>query len=45
MDWLQRALVKGKTNEDRIAYVANKGEGPFSDCEWTPTINTGEAYF
>ena len=45
MDWLERALVHGKTNKDRIAYVSNKGEGPFSDCEWDPTIKPGEAYF
>ena len=38
MDWLQRALVEGKTNDKRIAYVSNKGDGPFGDCEWTPTI-------
>ena len=45
MDWLQRALVEGKTNDKRIAYVSNKGDGPFGDCEWTPTIKPGEAYF
>jgi|TARA_B100000768_G_scaffold59290_1_gene57319 pimeloyl-ACP methyl ester carboxylesterase len=45
MDWLERALVHGKTNKERIAYVSNKGEGPFSDCEWDPTIKPGEAYF
>ena len=44
-DWLQRALIGGKTNQDRIAYVANKGDGPFGDCEWTPTVGPGEAYF
>ena len=45
MDWLQRALVDGKTNDKRIAYVNNKGDGPFGDCEWKPTIKPGEAYF
>ena len=45
MDWLERALVHGKTNKERIAYVSNKGEGPFSNCEWDPTIEPGEAYF
>ena len=45
MDWLQRALIDGKTNDKRIAYVSNKGDGPFGDCEWTPTIKPGEAYF
>ena len=37
--------IKGKTNDKRIAYVSNKGDGPFGDCEWTPTIKPGEAYF
>ena len=45
MDWLQRALIDGKTNDKRIAYVSNKGDGPFGNCEWTPTIKPGEAYF
>ena len=45
MDWLQRALIEGKTNDKRIAYVGNKGDGPFGDCKWTPTIKPGEAYF
>ena len=45
MDWLQRALIKGKTNDKRIAYVSNKGDGPFGDCEWKPTIKPSEAYF
>ena len=45
MDWLQRALIDGKTYDKRIAYVSNKGDGPFGNCEWTPTIKPGEAYF
>ena len=45
MDWLQRALVDGKTNDKRIAYVSNKGDGPFGNCDWKPTIKPGEAYF
>ena len=44
-DWLQRVLVDGKANDDRIAYVAENGEGPFSDCEWTPPVGPGQAYF
>ena len=45
MDWLQKALLDGKTNDKRIAYVSNKGDGPFGDCDWDPTIKPGEAYF
>ena len=45
IDWLSRALLKNKTNEDRIAYVGVKGAGPFSDCEWEPPVGPGEAYF
>ena len=44
-DWLARALLKDKTNDGRIAYVATKGDGPFGDCEWTPPVGPGEAYF
>lgn len=45
MDWFRRALVDGRTSEDRIAYVAANGDGPFGDCEWTPPVGAGEAYF
>jgi dipeptidyl aminopeptidase/acylaminoacyl peptidase len=44
-DWLAGALIGGKTNDGRIAYVATKGDGPFGDCEWTPPVRPGEAYF
>jgi pimeloyl-ACP methyl ester carboxylesterase len=45
IDWLQRALVNGKTNKTRIAYVKDNGDGPFGRCEWTPPIKPDEAYF
>ncbi len=45
LDWLKRAMVDGKTNKDRVAYVTRKGHGPFSDCEWKPPVGPGEAYF
>ena len=41
----KKALLDGKTNNKRIAYVSNKGDGPFGDCDWDPTIKPGEAYF
>jgi pimeloyl-ACP methyl ester carboxylesterase len=44
IDWLQRALVDGKTNTGRIAYVKTHGDGPFGDCDWTPPVGPGEAY-
>ena len=44
-DWLARALLEDKTNDGRIAYVETKGDGPFGDCEWTPPVGPGEAYF
>ncbi|NQV54803.1 MAG: alpha/beta hydrolase [Rhodospirillales bacterium] len=44
-DWLARALLDGKTNQRRIAFVANKGDGPFGDCEWVPPVGPGQAYF
>ena len=45
MEWLQNALIDGKTYDKRIVNVSNKGDGPFGNCEWTPTIKPGEAYF
>ncbi len=45
MDWFKRALIDGKTNNDRTAYVTAHGDGPFGDCEWTPPVGAGQAYF
>lgn len=45
MDWFRRALIDGQTNADRVAYVAANGDGPFGDCEWTPPVGPGQAYF
>ena len=45
IDWLQRVLVNETTNDGRIAYVAKAGDGPFGDCEWSPTVGPGQAYF
>ena len=42
---IENDLIQSKTNDKRIAYVSNKGDGPFGDCEWKPTIKSGEAYF
>lgn len=47
VDWLAGVLA-GKispTPKGRIAYVKENGEGPWSDCEWTPPITAGQAYF
>ena len=45
VDWLERALIRGKSNNDRIGYVREHGDGPFGDCEWVPPVGQGEAYF
>ncbi len=45
MDWLKLALVRGKINDGRIAYVREGGDGPFGQCEWTPPVGPEEAYF
>ena len=49
MDWLQRVLFSKKVedgiSDGRIAYVANKGDGPYGDCEWDPTVGPNQAYF
>jgi pimeloyl-ACP methyl ester carboxylesterase len=45
MDWLERALARGETNESRIAYVGEHGDGPFGESAWTPPVGPDEAYF
>jgi dipeptidyl aminopeptidase/acylaminoacyl peptidase len=47
IDWLM-ALFSGKMTPDkrgRIAYIRENGDGPWGDCEWTPPIKAGQAYF
>ena len=45
IDWLGRALLDGTTNDGRVAYVREGGDGPFGDCEWMPPVGPGQAYF
>ena len=46
LDWLQLALGgKLKKNHKRMAYITNKGDGPWGDCEWVPPVRGGQAYF
>ncbi len=47
LDWLQALFSKKMTpkKNGRIAYVAENGDGPWGDCEWTPPIKRGQAYF
>lgn len=47
LDWLH-ALFSGKrklTKSGRIAYIKENGDGPWGNCEWTPPIKRGQAYF
>ena len=47
LDWLGRRL-SGKglpTGHRRMAYVKQNGDGPFGECEWTPPVRAGQAYF
>ena len=46
-DWL-RAVFSGKrklAKRGAIKYIREHGEGPWSDCDWTPPIRRGQAYF
>ena len=47
LDWLQALFSKKLTpkKSGRIAYIAENGDGPWGDCEWTPPIKRGQAYF
>jgi dipeptidyl aminopeptidase/acylaminoacyl peptidase len=47
MDWLQ-GLFSGKRvpkKAGRIAYVGEQGDGPWSPCDWEPTVRPGQPYF
>jgi len=46
-DWLKTAL-QGKglaKNHSRAAYIKEYGNEPWGQCEWTPTVKSGQAYF
>jgi dipeptidyl aminopeptidase/acylaminoacyl peptidase len=46
-DWLHQVL-QGKgldAQHRRIAYIRENGDGPWGDCEWTPPVRGGQAYF
>jgi acetyl esterase/lipase len=47
VDWLHEVLAgKGlRADHRRIAYIREKGDGPWGDCEWTPTVGPGQPYF
>ena len=47
LDWLQALFSKKMTpkKSGRIAYVKEHGDGPWGNCEWTPPITRGQAYF
>lgn len=47
LDWLQALFSKKMTpkKSGRIAYVKENGDGPWGDCEWTPPVKRGQAYF
>ncbi len=47
LDWLQLALTgEGLApTHDRVAYVRENGDGPWGNCEWTPPVEAGQAYF
>ena len=45
LDWLRRALIEESVNDARVAYVKESGDGPFGECEWTPPVRPGQAYY
>jgi dipeptidyl aminopeptidase/acylaminoacyl peptidase len=47
LDWLQGVFSGSHTlsKKGRIAYVRETGDGPFGNCEWSPPIRAGQAYF
>jgi len=47
LDWLHEVLLgKGLSKRhSRIAYIKEKGDGPWGKCEWEPTVGPGVPYF
>jgi len=47
IDWLHGVLMgKGLPKRHRrIAYIKEHGDGPWGNCEWTPTVKPGQPYF
>jgi len=47
LDWLQ-GLFAGRVQpspQGRIAYIREGGSGPWSDCDWEPSVGPAQAYF
>jgi len=47
MDWLH-GLFKGNIKpkkKGQVKYVRENGDGPWGDCDWTPPVKRGQAYF
>jgi dipeptidyl aminopeptidase/acylaminoacyl peptidase len=47
LDWLALVLMGQGLAPDhrRVAYVREKGDGPWGDCEWSPPVRPGQRYF
>lgn len=46
-DWL-KTVLQGKglaKGHNRVAYIRENGDGPWGQCEWTPTVKPSQAYF
>lgn len=46
-DWLKQFFDGTLTpkKKGKISYIREHGDGPWGDCEWTPPIKRGQAYF
>jgi hypothetical protein len=46
-DWLQNFFdgTHKPTKEGSISYIKENGDGPWSECEWEPPVERGQAYF
>jgi dipeptidyl aminopeptidase/acylaminoacyl peptidase len=46
-DWLKLTFTGKRVpkKRGRILYVRENGDGPWSDCDWTPPVRRGQAYF
>jgi pimeloyl-ACP methyl ester carboxylesterase len=46
-DWLKDffAGTRVPSEAGKVSYIKENGDGPWSDCEWEPTVKRGQAYF
>jgi len=46
LDWLSTILLaRGSHRITGVSLISGRADGPFGECDWTPPILPGQAYF